>query len=226
MRHALFRSIGRPRRAIVLLMALPVALVAGPAGAATGTHGEASGEGEEVEITLGQDYGTATQPFCFEVLSSTYRVDVTGEFYGDGDGDGQSAAYVGPAELNWETTETYYIAPEGIYTDLHENPVTGETECDPDSLGDQVEAHVWVDPVSPPDGHIQGCESTEKAYSRLDSEIEVAWEGNCAIETSPELRGPLYEDTDTTDDVNHLFEGTLDAGTGTVAGTWVYPDPT
>lgn len=225
MRNAIFRSIGRPRKEIVLLMVLAMALVAGPAGAATGTHGEAAGEGQEVSITTGQDYGGPNH-LCLEVTDSQYRVDVTGEFYAEDGGD--QHAYIGPAELNWETTETYYIAPEGIYTELtgDASDPPEERQCDPASLGDQVEAHIWVDPVNPPDGRVKDCESTEDAYSRLTSEIAVAWTGDCEVETSEALEGPYAPGSGQTGPADHLFEGAFDAGTGTVTGTWVYPDPT
>lgn len=223
MRNGLARAIGRPRKVIVLLTALALALLAGPAGATEGTHGDASGTGAEEYINLGQDYGTVTQPFCFEVTSSKYRVDMDGEFYAQ---DGSTkVAYVGPASLYWETTEkmdSYYIAPEGIYAGLHQNPVTGETECDPDTLGDPVEAHVWVEKVDPDNGYIQKCEETRgKVYSRRMEEIEVDWTGECKVESSPDKLtdydlGPVKANAD------HLFQGTLDGLTGTVEGDWTY----
>lgn len=199
---------------IALLIAGAMALVAGPAGAATTTHGEAVGTGEEESIVLGEDYGTETQPFCFEVLESKYRVDVDGEFYAE-EGDDQ-AGYAGPAELHWETTERYWIAPEGIYTNASK-----EDGCDPESLGEPVEANVWVERVGS-DGFIEGCEANgEEAYSRLSNVIEVDWTGDCLVNSNL----PTYDDRATTGDVGHLFEGTLDPGSGVVAGTWVYPTP-
>lgn len=224
MRNGLARTIGRPRKVIVLLTALAVALLAGPAGATSGTHGDASGTGVEEYINLGQDYGTATQPFCFEVTSSKYRVDMNGEFYAQ-DGSDQ-AGYAGAATLYWETTEameSYYIAPEGIYAGLHENPVTGETECDPDTLGDPVEARVWVERVETDNGYIEDCEEPkENVYSRVSNLIEVDWTGECEVQSNDAMvqqgydRGPVRADAD------HLFEGTLDAASGAVEGDWTY----
>lgn len=196
--------------ALALLLFGPQAL------AAAGTHGEAAGVGEEESITTGDHYGPGPPAFCLEVTDSKYRVDLTGEFYGDAD---DQAGYIGAAELHWETTETYWIGPEGTYTDADE-----AEGCDEDTLGDPIEARVWVEAVPTDGGQISGCESTEPAYFRIASDVTVQWTGDCDIEPNESL-SDLY-DPGRTGDVGHLFTGEFDAGTGALVGTWLYPDVT
>lgn len=219
MRHALFGNIGRPRKVIVLFMALAMALVAGPAGAQADDTGSGSGEGEEESIQTGRDFGTAEDPFCLEVTDSSYFVDVVGTFTATND-QGQTAVYEGPARVKYETTETYYIAPEGTYTDA----TMGEG-CDEGTLGDPVAASVEVveSPELPStDGSIT-CPRTEGEYFRLTSDVTVQWKQDCTVDgnvVDPGFAVPMD------DDVPHLFTGELDAATGALVGTWEYPDPT
>lgn len=218
------KNFGLQRMLIALVAALLAALLmtplASPAAASSGNHGEASGAGEEEHITLGTDYASATQPFCFEVKSSSYRIDMDGDFWAQ-DSTG-TAGYEGPATLRYQPVVDYYIAPEGIYAGLWTNPVTGNVECDPATLGGPVTTKVWVeDPVSGDSAGITCPVDTSGEYRRVNSVVTVEWNAACTVDGNV----PSHTTTHTTPTVAHEFDGVFEPATGTVAGTWVYPEP-
>lgn len=200
-------------KSTVLLMALSVALIASPAGATSGNHGSGIGSGQEDAITTGTDYGNPPTSFCLEVTASSYSVDLDGTYYAT-DGGG-TAGYDGPARLHWETTEPYYIAPEGIYTGL-----TANNECDPNTLGDPVAADVWVTDPGGSAGQIT-CATVTGGYSRVTSAVTVEWTGSCQVV------GDINPGTNSTPaTTEHIFEGTATTGDPTtITGTWTYPAP-
>lgn len=213
-KHLLPRKAWRAGKSTVLLIALSVALIASPAGATSGNHGLGSGSGEEVSITYGTDYGNPPTSFCLEVTASEYVVDLDGEFYATENSD--TAGYAGPATLHWETTETYYIAPEGIYTGL-----TVNNECDPATLGDPVDADVWVTDPGGASGQIT-CATVTGGYSRVSNAVTVEWTGSCEVVGN--VLDPGTSSTPST--TEHIFTGTMTTGDPTtVSGAWEYPAP-
>lgn len=201
------------RKVVVLLSAVVITSSLGfPAGATSGNHGSGTGSGEEDDIKTGTDYGNPPFDFCLEVTKSEYHVDVVGDFWATK--NGTTAGYEGPATLHWKTQETYYIAPEGIYTDL-----TADNECDPATLGDPVESKVWVtDPAGDTvPGKITGCQTSTGGYARVDANITLDWTGKCDVDGNVEGNR-----ASTPSSTAHHFEGALDSAAGTVTGTWEY----
>ena len=135
---------------------------------------------------------------------------MNGTFHADGSPD---AEYTGGATLYWETTEPYYIGPEGTYTDADST-----NGCDQDTLGDGIDATVWVEEVDPENGYIKECESTDAAYSRDGIVIDLTWEGDCEVKDN--TGSPILN----TGDVDHDFTGELDMSGNITAGVWTYTD--
>lgn len=215
----------RSGRSIVTVVAVTLSLLfltAAPA-AAVGNIGEGSaGTGEETSITTGDDYGEQTETFCLEVTASSYSVTFSNLSVFSAD-DGQTdATYSGPATLTFSTTETYFIGPDGTYTDA-----TFQEGCDDETLGDPIGATVSVSGGNTTAGITCGPDAGQ--YFRLLGEITLTWVGDCTVYDS------LTTDVATTPStLDHRFEGTLtpcfnppDTCTASTisGGEWVYPDP-
>lgn len=221
MHSTLFGTVGRARKAVVLFLALAMAVLAGPAGAQNDDAGSGSGSGEEESITTEDHIGPGPPPFCLEVTESSYYVDVVGTFTAT-DGEGNTAVYEGPARLEYETNDTYYIGPEGTYTDAD-----AEDGCDVNSLGEGIDTTVRVveSPALPSTGGSITCPADEDGeYFRLASDVTVQWEADCTVNGN--APAPFDGEVMMGDVVSHLFTGELDAASGTLIGTWEYPDPT
>lgn len=185
---------GRGRRTVASNLALLVLLVlvfgALPAGAHTGGDGDAgtgegAGTGTEEQITTGAH---TADPFCLEVKSSKYRVEVpAGVFTAQEDDD--VAVDTGPATITFRTMEKYYIAPEGTY---------GLAGCPATSFGpaDPVDVEVTVQ------GPGINCGTREGEYFRVNTAITVAWEGSCHVDDD---LTPAVAHTPAS--TQHVFEG-------------------
>lgn len=172
-------SLRHPRRrqavAALSVAASMVLLSAAPAYAVGNTGTGSDGDGQEDSITYGQDYGTSTMPFCMEVTASSYTMTFDGPFDNyNADNGTTDATYTGPATLTFSTTETYFIGPDGTYTDA--DMVNG---CDTTTLGDPIDATVSVTGGNTTAGI--SCGPDPASYSRLTMAISVDWEGDCTV---------------------------------------------
>lgn len=187
---------GSPAAALLATLGLLLA-TAGPASAATGNHGDAtSGTGQEDSITYGADYGTTANPFCLEVTASSYSVDFSSTELSADDGP-DDAQYTGAATLTFSTTETYYVGPDGTYTDAD-----FQNGCDATTLGDPIAATVSVTGGNSTNG--VDCGPDDAEYARLTNQITLDWEGVCTVTQSS-----LSVDTPSTTD--HSLDATLNA---------------
>jgi hypothetical protein len=164
---------------VVLMTAAPAHAVGANEGFVTG------GEGYETSITIDRDFGDvmAEPPiFCLEVTEQENTVqwgnNDNPEFNATDSPD--SATYTKQTDLTWITTETMYIAPEGIYGGLLSEEPDG-SGCDPETLGDPIAATATVSGDTGA-GSIT-CESDPGAaeYSRTGDQVTVTWEGTCTI---------------------------------------------
>lgn len=186
---------------VVSLLALSLtAVMALPAVA---NHGPATGEGAALsgEEVLTHEPPSTPPPFCLEVTASTYEFFVVdGEFEGH-DSNGDLVIYEGPATVEFTTTETYYIAPEGTYGERDVND-----ECDTGTFGalDPVEGTAEV--TGADNGGSISCENLDGTYYREGDALVFEFEGACDIDGN--VTG--FTGTGTTSaNTEHDFDGVI-----------------
>lgn len=172
-------------------------LMASPAVAQNTGTGAAEGSGRETVFEEGRDFGTQERPFCQEVLNSEYKIDFVGAFSAANASTGETALYVGPAQMTITTTETYFVSPEGTYGNA-----TSAGGCDPLTFGPAGPVNVTVQVTSPnftsaPDGIL--CQNGTGEYFRVTNAFTVQWTGECEVKQG----GQTVETGDMTE---HLVE--------------------
>lgn len=197
------------RRSALSILTLVIGLmlvVIQPAGANHGEPltGEGTADSGTEDIKTSPANPDPEPPLCLEVLSSKYTFSIdSGRFEGH-DTSGNLVVYEGPATVTLNTEDTYYIAPEGTYTNRLPNGV-----CDPASFAKPITITATVEgslgagsidcgpdtSTTPPDG-----------YFRIETQQFFDWKGDCTVVGNVVNSGTSGTTPGTTD---HDFDGTI-----------------
>lgn len=208
------------RLAAVLPVAASIVLsTASPAAAVGNTGLGTGGTGQEDDIVYGEDYGTTENPFCMEVTASEYSATITGVYSAD---DGTARTYSGPATVTFETTENYFIGPEGTYAEA-----TMQDGCDESTLGalDPIAVSVSVSGGNTTNGIV--CGPDPGTYYRAFDAITVEWTGDCTVyQSGVSATTPSNLDHGFLATLNPCFNPPDTCTESTItAASWEYPYP-
>lgn len=207
------------RKQLGLLVLLPMFLFALPGTAgADGEAGAGAGIGSETHIMTEPEDPEPNPPFCLKVKQSEYQLTATGTVTANNG----AIVYAGTdIVIEYDTTEDYFISPEGTYGARNADGTCNAATFGP--LG-SVTVTVSVNAAGASDSGVgtgangvaaasRTCTGTGQ-YFRVNTSVTVTWEADCAVDGNGALPAAVEPGTD------FIFEGNL-LPTGHLEGEYV-----